>query len=137
MSLKKKAVIGALAALALVTGTASAFAAPAFASDNVNVRSGPGPGYGVVDNLRRGEPVDIDSCRGSWCYVIKPGPDGWVSANYLETERMRPEPRYRTGPGPGWGMGGGPGWDERRYYRPRRVEPDGPCIGDMNGFFCF
>ncbi len=50
----------------------------------MNVRSGPGVGYAVVDTLSAGETVDIDRCVSSgWCYVLKSGPDGWVSARYL------------------------------------------------------
>ncbi len=52
-------------------------------TSNVNVRSGPGTGYAVVDTVRRGQQVDVQQCQGSWCYVSKPGPDGWVSASYL------------------------------------------------------
>lgn len=83
MALSKKLIAGGLAALALVATTAAASAAPAYATGNVNVRSGPGTYYGKVDTLRRGEQVDVKQCQGSWCYVIKNGPDGWVSANYL------------------------------------------------------
>jgi hypothetical protein len=27
--------------------------------------------------------VEVDYCEGTWCAISKPGPDGWVSANYL------------------------------------------------------
>lgn len=83
MSLKRKALTFGLALAALCATTASAFAVTAYATNPVNVRSGPGVGYRIVDTLRRGERVDIDYCRGSWCFVVKSGPDGWVSANYL------------------------------------------------------
>jgi uncharacterized protein YraI len=83
MALSKKLMAGGLAALALLATTATAFAAPAVATGNVNVRSGPGTHYARVDTLARGERVDVQYCRGSWCYVEKRGPDGWVSANYL------------------------------------------------------
>jgi len=55
----------------------------ATAKSAVNVRSGPGTGYGKVDVLYGGEPVNITECQGNWCYVEHPGPDGWVSGNYL------------------------------------------------------
>ncbi|GHA16834.1 hypothetical protein GCM10007989_10010 [Devosia pacifica] len=73
----------AVAATAAVVFLPAAQAAPATASANVNVRSGPGGSYGVVDVLQRGQRVEVDRCQGSWCYVVKPGPDGWVSSNYL------------------------------------------------------
>ena len=102
MALSKKLMAGGLAALALLGTTASAFAAPAVATGNVNVRSGPGTHYSRVDTLRRGERVDVQQCRGRWCYVEKRGPDGWVSANYLS----------RGGGYPG-------GWDDDDWDRPR------------------
>lgn len=83
MTFSKSLLIAGLAALALGMGTAAASAATAFASGTVNVRSGAGTGYAVVDVLRRGERVDVQYCKGSWCFVRKSGPDGWVSASYL------------------------------------------------------
>lgn len=83
MALRNKMIAGGLAALALVATSAAASAAPAYATANVNVRSGPGTYYGVTDTLRRGEPVDVRQCQGTWCYVQKNGPDGWVSSSYL------------------------------------------------------
>lgn len=106
MALSRKIMAGGLAALALLATTAAASAAPAYATTNVNVRSGPGTGYGVIDALRRGEQVDVQYCRGSWCFVQKRGPDGWVSANYLQRG------------------GGGGGWDDDDdYYEPRPPRP--------------
>lgn len=101
MALKNKFIAGGLAAFALLATATIAMAAPAYVTSNVNVRSGPGTGYGVVDTLRRGEQVDVQQCRGSWCYIEKRGPDGWVSANYLSA----------GGNGGGWGGGNGGGWD--------------------------
>ncbi|WEK05355.1 MAG: SH3 domain-containing protein [Candidatus Devosia phytovorans] len=103
MALSKKLLAGGLAAVALLATAGSAFAAPAYVTSNVNVRSGPGTGYAIVDALRRGEQVDVQQCRGSWCYVEKRGPDGWVSANYLE-------------------RGGRPGWNDD-YYQPAPPPP--------------
>lgn len=81
--MRKNILKAALAATVMLASAGAAFAAPATASSNVNVRSGPGGGYGVVDVLRRGDRVDVQQCRGGWCYIEKRGPDGWVSANYL------------------------------------------------------
>ena len=80
---KKIAMTLGLAVLALGATAASAYSATAYATGSVNVRSGPGTGYYVVDQLYRGERVEVIDCRGSWCRVEKSGPDGWVSARYL------------------------------------------------------
>lgn len=80
----KLAAAAGIAALGLAASAGIAQAATAYATGNVNVRSGPGTGYGVLDVLRTGDRVDVQQCRGSWCYVEKPGPDGWVSASFLD-----------------------------------------------------
>lgn len=145
MALSKKIMAAGLAALALAATTAAASAAPAYATGNVNVRSGPGTGYRVVDTLLRGEQVDIQYCRGSWCFVDKRGPSGWVSANYLD--RGRPgnwnnRPGWNNGwnnppPPPSWGHRPPrpPHWNPR----PRPVPPNNGgsvCFNGPNGYFC-
>ncbi|HZY68070.1 MAG TPA: SH3 domain-containing protein [Devosia sp.] len=72
-----------LCTAALMILPATAFAAPATATGTVNVRSGPGTSFGVVDQLRAGEQVDVRGCRSGWCYVEKSGPDGYISSSYL------------------------------------------------------
>ncbi len=161
MALSKKIIAAGFAALALLATSVAASAAPAFATGNINVRSGPGTGYRAIDTLRRGERVDVQYCEGSWCFIEKGGPDGWVSASYLD--RGRPN---RPGPGPGWGNGPGwnngpghgpgwgnnrpgwgnrPGWDNRPGWgnnRPgwghnRPGRPDGSvCFNGPNGYVC-
>jgi uncharacterized protein YraI len=79
------AVSGAL--VALVLGTAAATAGGAVASTVVNVRAGPGSGFPVIDVLGAGQRVRVDHCRGPWCLIRQPGPDGWVDANYITTRR--------------------------------------------------
>lgn len=146
MALSKKLMAGGLAALALLATTAAAFAAPAVATGNVNVRSGPGTGYSRVDTLRRGEQVDVVQCRGSWCFVEKRGPDGWVSANYLSR-------------GGGWHDDDDWGWDRPPHWNPRPPRPPhwnprpprpqpwpghgghpnnggSVCFNGPNGYFC-
>ena len=132
MSIKRTALTFGIAAAALIGSSVAALAAPAFATSNVNVRSGPSTGYGVVDVLRRGERVDIDHCRGSWCFVEKRGADGWVSANYLSRDRYDDDfydddffiddrPIYRP----------------YRPYRPYFYRPrSSACIGGPNASFC-
>ncbi|NMA97934.1 MAG: SH3 domain-containing protein [Phyllobacteriaceae bacterium] len=152
MHLHRKLLTSGLAALAIVVTTAAAMAAPAVATGNVNVRSGPGTGYSVIDTLRRGERVDVQQCRGSWCYVEKRGADGWVSANYLASGGGRP----------GWNNGWDNGWDRPPPPRPPVVNPYPPrpphwnprpprpqpwpghgggssgsvCFNGPNGYFC-
>lgn len=134
MSLKRTALTLGIAVAALLGSSVAALAAPAFATSNVNVRSGPGTGYGQIDVLRRGEAVDIDYCRGSWCFVRKSGPDGWVSANYLARNGYDDDyyDDYDD-------------YDDDYFYveRPRRIyRPYRPyfgssaCIGSPNASFC-
>lgn len=77
--------IAATAALVFLPTIASA--APATASTFVNVRQNPTPGSRVVNTLERNEAVDVQECRGSWCYVVADGPDGWVAAQYLKSSQ--------------------------------------------------
>ena len=143
MALTKTLAAGGLAALALLATAGSAFAATAYATSNVNVRSGPGTGYGVVDTLRRGERVDVQQCRGSWCYVEKRGPDGWVSASYLgrsggydrwddNWDDDWDRPHWNPGPSR-------PHWTPRPYpvYPTYPTRPGGSvCVNGPNGYFC-
>jgi hypothetical protein len=149
MALSKKLMAGGLAALALLATTATAFAAPAYATGNVNVRSGPGTHYSRVDTLQRGERVDVQQCRGSWCYVEKRGPDGWVSAHYLsrtgwDDDWDRPPHWNPAPPRP-------PHWNPRPprppHWNPRPPRPQpwpgygggsggSVCFNGPNGYFC-
>ena len=152
MALRKKIITGTLAALALVASAAAAYAAPAYATGTVNVRSGPSTGYSIVDSLRRGEQVDVQECRGGWCYIAKRGTDGWVSANYLSQggydryDRRDDYDRYdrrdrgrdHWTPGPSR-----PGHWDPRPTRPAPVYPTYPqrpggqvCVNGPNGYFC-
>ena len=142
MALSRKLMAGGLAALALLATSAAASAAPAFATNNVNVRSGPSTGYPVIDALRRGDRVDVQYCRGSWCFVEKRGPDGWVSANYLD--RGRPswdDDDYWDRP-PHWNPRPPrpPHWDP--WPRPPRPWPGhggshgSVCFNGPHGYFC-
>jgi len=144
MALRNKFLASGLATLALIATTVAASAAPAIATGNVNVRSGPGTGFHKVDTLRRGDRVDVQYCRGSWCYVQKPGPDGWVSASYLTSVR------------PGWDDDWDYGWHNPRPPRPPHWTPNPPrpphwnprpqpypvnpgaqvCFNGPNGYFC-
>ena len=137
MSLKHTALTFGIAAAALLGSSIAALAAPAYATSNVNVRSGPGTGYGQVDVLRRGDSVDIDYCRGSWCFVNKSGPDGWVSASYLS--RGGYDDDYYDDDDDFY-IDERPIYRPYRPYRPYRDYYYGPrssaCIGGPNATFC-
>ena len=126
MALNRKILAAGLAALALLGTSIAASAAPTFVTGNVNVRSGPGTGYYAIDTIRRGERVDVQYCQGSWCFVEKRGPDGWVSASYLDRGRPhRPGRPHWGNDGPGWGNG---------HHRPR---PGGSvCFNGPDGYVC-
>jgi len=76
-----KLAVAAVAALALAGSTAAVLAAPAVATGNVNLRNA--PGGAKIGVLYAGEQVNVKTCQGSWCFVQRPGPDGWVSRSYL------------------------------------------------------
>jgi SH3-like domain-containing protein len=140
MALSNKLIAGGLAALALLATTAAATAAPAYATGSVNVRSGPGTHYQKIDTLYRGEQVDVQQCRGSWCYVIKSGPDGWVSANYLarggndwedddDWDRPQRPPHWNPRPPQHW-----PAYPQYPQYP---QHPGGSvCFNGPNGYVC-
>lgn len=138
MALRNKLLASGLATLAIIATTVAASAAPAIATGNVNVRSGPGTGFHRVDTLRRGEHVDVQYCRGSWCYVQKRGPDGWVSANYLRSAR----PNWDNDWHDRWDNPRPPRWDyDRPHWNPRpQPYPSRPgasmCFNGPNGYFC-
>jgi uncharacterized protein YraI len=89
MNKLNKLAVAVLAGAVCATSTA---AIAAVATGSVNVRTGPGTGYSVIDTLTAGESVDVDRCASNgWCYVIKSGPDGWVSSRYLTDDDYEPD----------------------------------------------
>ena len=134
----------AVAATAVVVFLPAAQAAPGTVTSNVNVRSGPGTNYSVVDNTRAGTQVDVQRCQGSWCYISKPGPDGWVSGRYLSAGGRAVNPSQ---PGLSFSFGsGGPqininpggGVDVRPRPQPEPpvadVDDDEVCFFDRSRF---
>ncbi len=83
MKISKFITIIATIIFAFIYSIAPVLAAPGVAKSAVNVRSGPGTSFSKIDTLYAGEKVTITQCKGGWCYVKHPGPDGWVSKNYL------------------------------------------------------
>lgn len=131
MTLKLKAAAIGLAAALFAGGALPALAAPAFATANVNVRSCGSTDCRVIDLLRRGERVNIDFCRGSWCAIERRGRDGWVNANFLSRGDSHFRDRHR----------------DDFYISPRRPRaypifpryrgPDfSACVGGPNARFC-
>jgi len=99
-----KVVSGIIAAtVGLTLSATSILAVEATAKSAVNVRSGPGVSYGKVDALYGGEAVEITECRGNWCHIQHPGPDGWVSGRYLIAVEGRGEASGSTGRSSGSG----------------------------------
>lgn len=128
----------AVAATAAVVFLPAAYAAPGVVTGNVNVRSGPGTNYGVVDVAARGTQVDVQRCQGSWCYVVKPGPDGWVSASYLSAGG-RPVNPSQPGLSFGFTIGGpnGPQISIGVGNQPPVIRPQPPVIQPVYDEVCF
>ncbi|SEQ02624.1 Peptidase inhibitor family I36 [Devosia sp. YR412] len=124
----------AVAATAVVVFLPAAYAAPGTVTSNVNVRSGPGTNYGVVDTVRRGTQVDVQQCEGSWCYIAKPGPDGWISSSYLSAGGGSPVNPQQ--PGLSFGFSTGPGGptinfgvgQQPQIQPPRPPRPQPPVV---------
>jgi uncharacterized protein YraI len=138
----------AVAAAAVVMFLPAAQAAPGAVTGNVNVRSGPGTNYAVLDVARRGETVDVQRCQGSWCYVVRPGADGWVSASYLSASGGRPVNPSQPGLSFGFTIGGpgGPNISigvgnqpQPQPQRPPRPGPRPPVVDPfpVNAQVCF
>jgi hypothetical protein len=105
---------------------------------NVNVRSGPGTNFAVVDVARTGQQVDVQQCQGSWCYISKPGPDGWISATYLNAGG-RPANPSNPGLSFGFTVGGpnGPQINIGVGNQPLPPRPQPPVIQPVDDEICF
>ncbi len=58
---------------------------------------GPGTDYAKLGALKAGEVVEVEECKGSWCFVDRQsGKDGWVAANYLKPVDIKDDPTTRT-----------------------------------------
>lgn len=123
----------AVAATAVVVFLPAAYAAPGTVTGNVNVRSGPGTNYAVVDTVTRGSQVDVQQCQGSWCYIAKPGPDGWVSSTYLSAGG-RPVNPQQPGLSFNFGAPGGPQISIGIGNQPQPTQPRPPVIDEPEVF---
>lgn len=120
-----------LAAAVLVASASAAMAAPGVVTGNANVRAGAGTGYQVISSVQYGQRVDIEYCAGNWCYVSKPGRDGWVSASYLATTNNWGNYRRHNG----WGNNGGWGNHHGGWNNHSSVGVN-TCISGQNASFC-
>lgn len=79
-----KLLLPALAAFALLTGTASAN--PGMTTSSVNMRMGPGTQHPVIVAIPGSQPVTIVGCVSGavWCDVGWASYRGWVSATYIQ-----------------------------------------------------
>lgn len=135
----------AVAATAAVVFLPAANAAPGTITTNVNVRSGPGTNYPVVDTARSGTQVDVQQCQGSWCYIAKPGPDGWVSSSYISSGGGVPQRPGTAQPGVSINIPGGPsisigvGQQPQQPPRPPRPPVQPPVVQPVPtyGEVCF
>lgn len=124
----------AVAATAVVVFLPAAYAAPGTITGNVNLRSGPGTNYAKIGTVTRGTQVDVQQCQGSWCYIVKSGPDGWVSAQYLSAAGGAPVNPSQPGLSFGLNLGGpnGPqisiGVGQQPQPQPPVVQPPQPPV---------
>lgn len=82
----------ALAAGLVAWQASLALAAPVQTTAGVNVRANPSGNAAVVDTLAPGEIVDATQCSNNWCYIEKPGTEGWVSKKFLVEVGAQPQP---------------------------------------------
>ena len=54
---------------------------------SLNLRKGPGTGYGIVRVLSYGAEVEFDSLENGWYHVRIGGDEGYLSAEYVSTDR--------------------------------------------------
>jgi hypothetical protein len=83
----------------------------------------------------------VQQCEGSWCYIAKPGPDGWISSNYLSAGGGAPVNPQQPGLSFGFSTGpGGPtinfGVGQQPQVQPPRP-PRPPVVQPTFGEVCF
>lgn len=127
MTIRKTMTALALGGTAFLSLAGVALAAQAVATGNVNVRSGPSAQYQRVGTLQRNQLVEVTGCRGGWCYIERRGPDGWVSANYLQPVRAQ----YGAKPSISFSFSFG---TAPQAPRPPRPDHDGGWNGNHGGW---
>ena len=83
MNIRKLSLVTLLAGSILAATSAVALASSAEAVVDLNVRDEAFDGD-IIDVLYDGEVVDVLGCDYGWCFIDHKGPDGWVSAAYLD-----------------------------------------------------
>jgi hypothetical protein len=69
-------ITGAVAAAMVAASAVAALAAPATVGHWANVYAN--PGSGIVATVAPGDYVQVVNCTSSYCFIHRPGPDGWV-----------------------------------------------------------
>lgn len=58
-------------------------------TNSLRVRSGPGTSYEVTGSINQGDKVEILKQNGDWLEVQTPIGNGWVSKDYIETDKEK------------------------------------------------
>lgn len=90
----------AVLALAGLLGATAARADTATTNDDVDVYSARSFSADVVNSVDADTDVDVQQCRGNWCKLHIPGPDGWVRKQYLDFGDAGPTPPPAPTPPP-------------------------------------
>jgi uncharacterized protein YraI len=138
MTIRSTALSLGLGAAIIFAGALPAAAVTAVATDPLNVRTCGSTDCSVVDVLRRGEEVDVRFCEGVWCAITRPGPEGWVNANYLTRGGVYDDDVYDDFYDDDF-YDDGEIYIEPRRRHPRRIYRYNPfldCIGGPSARFC-
>jgi hypothetical protein len=118
MNLKTTLLTLAAAVTMVGVSAAGAFAAPASIAHGATLYAH--PGWSKIGAVGGGQWVDVGGCSNGYCYISKPGKDGFVKANAIAWQ----------GNGGGW-HGNGGGWNHHHHHM-----HDAVCVGGWYGGFC-
>jgi uncharacterized protein YraI len=96
--------IGALAVSAI-----GALAAPAVATSDTQLRDDASYSADFIDTVDAGDPVDVQDCTYSWCYVDHDGTEGWIRKSKLAFTGYPHHHPHPVEPGVGFGVDLGDG----------------------------
>ena len=77
----------ALASTLVLATTAGAFASTAWIKQDTDVKKKPFAIAQTIAHADKGEKVWIDNCNVKFCFVKRPGKDGWVRKNALTNKK--------------------------------------------------
>jgi hypothetical protein len=103
MNLKKMLIGTAIAAAALIGTVAAADAAVIRYGTSIYAN----PGWGKIGFVPAGTWVDIQGCTRNYCWIEKPGTDGFVRASAIRWDRGFDYNWWFAHPHSGWRWGGG------------------------------